>query len=192
MPVPNLPPAVLACRSCALVLVQAPQFHHYVIKRGVLRAMDEADRERELIAILFSSLYVREVLTNEQAARGFRSLLESLDDVSIDTPLAAPLLSHFLADALLEGIVKPADVAPWRDELNSSARAAGVLAEVERRVGSGLLSPPSGANLDAVQALRQQMVSVVEEYLCSDDVAEVRRRLRELNVRPPPWAPSRT
>jgi len=50
------------------------------------------------------------------------------------------------------------------------------------RLGDGRGGACEAAAVD-VQALRRQMSSVVEEYLCSNDVPEVRRRLRELNVR---------
>lgn len=163
---------------------QEPQFHGYIIKRCVLRAMDEDDRERELIAILFSCLHARGVLTQSQAADGFHSLLSALDDVSIDTPAAGPLLAHFLADAVLDGLLDRAALAPWPAEFASNLRATEALSEVERRLG-GLHSAPNAQSAsDEVQELRRKLTSVVEEYLCSHDVGEVRRRLRELQVLP--------
>jgi hypothetical protein len=38
--------------------------------------MDEADRERELIAILFSALHARDILLPAHAADGFHALLQ--------------------------------------------------------------------------------------------------------------------
>jgi len=161
--------------------MQAPQFHYQIIKRGVLRAMDEAARERELIAVLFASLHVRGVLTAEQVAAGFFSLVETLDDVCIDTPSAAPLLAHFLADAVLDALLPRATLETWPPQLPSTPQLDELFTEVQRRLKGR--QPVGGTQLD-VQALRPKLRSVVEEYLCSHDEAEVRRRLIELQVPP--------
>jgi len=167
-----------ACR-CVLEL-QAPQFHFQVVKRGVLRAMDEADRERELIAILLSCLHERGTLTAEQVAAGFRAILADLDDLTIDMPTATPLLAHFLADAVLDGLLPRAELARWAADFSAAPAAAAALDGAALRLGGhrgGAETSPG-----EVAALRREVGSVVEEYLCSHDVAEVRRRLGEMSL----------
>ncbi|EOD08227.1 hypothetical protein EMIHUDRAFT_106249 [Emiliania huxleyi CCMP1516] len=167
-----------ACR-CVLEL-QAPQFHFQVVKRGVLRAMDEADRERELIAILLSCLHERGTLTAEQVAAGFRAILADLDDLTIDMPTATPLLAHFLADAVLDGLLPRAELARWAADFSAAPAAAAALDGAALRLGGhrgGAETSPG-----EVAAVRREVGSVVEEYLCSHDVAEVRRRLGEMSL----------
>lgn len=50
-------------------------------------ALDRKATHREMTSILISDLY-GDVLTQEEVAKGFDDLLESLNDLSLDTPEA--------------------------------------------------------------------------------------------------------
>jgi len=112
-------------------------------------------------------------------AHGFRALAESLDDIAIDCPDAAALLAHFLADAVLDGLLHVSALREWPAELQQSA--ASLLAAVEQRVSG---RQPIGGSKVEPRALVPQLSSALEEYLCSHDTAEVARRLCELRVPP--------
>jgi len=139
--------------------------------------MDKADREREMIAVLFDSLYVRDVLTTEQIAEGFESLLVSLEDLSLDTPAAPDLLAHYLADAILDRLLPANVITDWSAELRAKPVVRKVLDEVDARVRGRLAA---GRPVE----LRQSLRSIVGEYLVSHDFGEVERRLDELRVAP--------
>ena len=166
---------------CVLEL-GAPQFHYQVVKRGVTLAMDKAGREREMIAVLFSSLHARGVLTAAQIADGFRALLDSVDDLQIDIPDAPALLSHYLADSHLDGMLRLSQLddldAAFGDAASSPA-AAQVLSLTKGRLVGRV--PTGGSQVDP-RKVRSQLRGVVEEYLDSKDVLEVSRRIRELHV----------
>ena len=53
---------VVEAARCIVEMGGAP-YHLHIVKRGVLLAMDKASKEREMIAELLDSLYVRGILT---------------------------------------------------------------------------------------------------------------------------------
>eukprot|EP00326_Haptolina_ericina_P010173 CAMPEP_0181223624 /NCGR_PEP_ID=MMETSP1096-20121128/30649_1 /TAXON_ID=156174 ORGANISM="Chrysochromulina ericina, Strain CCMP281" /NCGR_SAMPLE_ID=MMETSP1096 /ASSEMBLY_ACC=CAM_ASM_000453 /LENGTH=529 /DNA_ID=CAMNT_0023316565 /DNA_START=8 /DNA_END=1597 /DNA_ORIENTATION=+ len=163
---------IVEATRCILEM-SSPQFHFQVVKRGVMLAMDKAGREREMIAVLFDSLHKRGLLTSAQIVEGFTSLLESLEDVLLDTPAAPDLLAHFLADAILDRLL-PANFS-WPPELLSSDAVRRVLDEVSARLRGRVA-------VAAVSELRSSLRSILSEYLASHDDGEVVRRLNELNV----------
>jgi hypothetical protein len=62
----------LAEATRCVVELHSPEFHLHIVKRGVRIAMDKADREREMIAVLFATLHARKVLSSKQVAQGLR------------------------------------------------------------------------------------------------------------------------
>ena len=158
--------------------LRSPEHAPQVVKRGVLRAMDKTDRERELIAVLFASLAVRGMLSSAHVAAGFQSLAESLEDTTLDTPSAVSLLAHFVADAVLDSITSRVEIDGWPEPLRAAPLAAKMLAEVDARLADHSMA------LVEPKALRAQLRPLVHEYLSSHDGEEVRRRLNELGLPP--------
>jgi programmed cell death protein 4 len=140
-------------------------------------AMDKAGREREMIAVLFDSLHVRNVLTSEQISEGFGSLLASLEDLLLDIPEAPVLLAHFLADAILDQLLPSNVGTTWSPELVASPTVRNVLDEVTTRLRGRVA-------VVSAQELRGSLRSIMSEYLASHDHLEVERRLEELKVAP--------
>jgi len=92
--------------------------------------------------------------------------------------MATPLVAHFVSDAVLDGLLP-------RDELDAWPRNK-VLVEAETRIAGrqpvlSVLQCPNGRK-PAPPALRRAIRSTIEEYLVAADVAEVRRRLTELDL----------
>ena len=173
----------LAEATRCVVELHSPEFHLHIVKRGVRIAMDKADREREMIAVLFATLHARKVLSSKQAAQGFQALAESLSDgdLTLDCPDAAGLLAHFLADAVLDGLLPASALREWPDELRADPLGASLLDAVGRRLNGR--QPIGGSQVDPKEIVKQ-LHSCLEEYLSSHDVAEVERRLRELQIPP--------
>ena len=116
---------------------------------------------------------------------GFRALLDQIGDLA-RLPHAPELLAHYIADAVLDALVPRAAVDGWRD----AAKAAGednplpakVLATVDRRLAGR--TPLGGPTVAEGQVLRKSLRPILDEYLASHDVDEVRRRLSEIALPP--------
>ena len=94
-----------------IVEMRAPKFHSHIVKRAVALAMDKGGREREMIAVLLSSLHVRRVLTSAQVADGFRFIRHerfllgciTLDLFAVLMGGATAMLPVFARDILMVG-----------------------------------------------------------------------------------------
>ena len=162
-----------------IIELGSPQYHAHIVKRAVVLAMDKTGREREMIAVLLSSLHVRRVLSSQQVAVGFHLLLESMDDLLLDIPDAAGLVSHFLADSHLDGLLPLVLLEGLDTSASAASAAAGVLAQARARLRGRV--PLSGSQIDS-RIVRAELRNVVTEYLASKDLAEVGRRTAELCV----------
>jgi programmed cell death protein 4 len=74
--------------------------------------LDCHDWEKEMASMLLLALYI-DVIEPDQIAKGFRNLLESVDDLSLDIPDAVDILAFFLAQAVVDNI--PSGI-PHKDE----------------------------------------------------------------------------
>lgn len=86
--------------------LEDPGLHHILIKHAVRMALDRRDREREMISVLLSSLYPR-ILTGDQLGQGFARLLASAEDLVLDNPDAAHLISLFLGRIIVDEVLPP-------------------------------------------------------------------------------------
>ena len=84
--------------------------------------MDRRDREREMVSALLPALSPA-VVAPEQATLGFTRLLASADDLALDTPEAAHLLSLFLGG--------------WRCRAGGAPRCTSELGPSPRQSASG-------------------------------------------------------
>ena len=124
---------LIEATRCLLEL-GTPQYHYQIVKRGVTLAMDKAGREREMVALLLSTLHVRGVLTSAQAHEGFAAPLESIDDLVIDIPDAPDLVSHFLADSHLDGTLLLRQLDELGGRFAPQPAATAVLRQARSRV----------------------------------------------------------
>jgi programmed cell death protein 4 len=86
-----------------------PSFHFDFVKRLISMSFDQTDKEREAVSQLISLMY-RDVLAMGQIGKGFERLLESIDDLVLDVPLARQMLSQFMARALADEVIPPSFV----------------------------------------------------------------------------------
>ncbi|CAI5500818.1 unnamed protein product [Closterium sp. Naga37s-1] len=82
-------------------------YHHHVVKRIVTMSLDRNDRHKEMAAQLLSALYAA-VIAPDQLAKGFKNLLESVEDLEIDCPGAGDVLATFLARSVVDDVLPPA------------------------------------------------------------------------------------
>jgi programmed cell death protein 4 len=65
--------------------MQCKEYHPEIIKKVISLSLDEGPRERELTSRLLTCLHPYP-LKDEDMDKGFESLLDSLDDLTIDIP----------------------------------------------------------------------------------------------------------
>eukprot|EP01038_Epipyxis_sp_PR26KG_P007629 gene7629-10386_t len=88
-----------------VVEINAPQFLHEIVKRAVNNVMDKDRVKHEEISGLFKHLSVNEILTTQQAVKGFNRLHHMLPDISLDTPAAKEILHGFTQRAIRDKVL---------------------------------------------------------------------------------------
>jgi programmed cell death protein 4 len=94
--------------------LEAPHFHHELVKRGVFAAMEmdgkdgvavESDdlSNMDAMAALFGFLVRNAIVSDNQVKKGVDRLHKLLPDLSLDVPAAPKLLEAFKAMARAEG-----------------------------------------------------------------------------------------
>ena len=80
--------------------LNVPHFHHEIVKRAIVIAMDKKQRERAMMSSLLAELFNREIVSQQQMHLGFQRLLEALQDLELDTPGATKILDIFIGQAI--------------------------------------------------------------------------------------------
>jgi len=127
------------------------------------------------------SIMYRDVLSMGQIGKGFERLLESVDDLALDCPLAKQMMAQFLARALADEVIPPSfvmdplvqqlggDVVNHAQRMLSSTHG---VARMQRVWGPGDGRP--------VSELKEAVDMLLQEYLLSRDLAEATRCVVEL------------
>jgi programmed cell death protein 4 len=90
--------------SCECIKkLNVPHFHHEVVKRAIVIAMDKEQRERAMMSSLLDELVRREVVSTQQFQLGFTRVVQEADDLELDTPGAKEILRVFVSQALSDG-----------------------------------------------------------------------------------------
>eukprot|EP00898_Chlorokybus_atmophyticus_P003054 jgi/Chlat1/374/Chrsp10S01525 len=163
-----------------------PQFHHHFVKKAVTIALDRKDREKELACTLLSALYA-DVISPEQMARGCTNLVESVEDLVLDIPDAADLLSLFLARSVVDDILPPAYLTKLETKLPEDSLPRQVVhraeAHVNARHGSErVLRCWGGGGVSHVDDAKRKVAALLAEYKTSEDTTEACRCIHNLHV----------
>ena len=80
--------------------MNAPHFHHELLKRAVKIAMekdgsDSSSSSLDAIAALFSFLVSNAIVSEYQVAKGVNRLHKVLKDIKLDVPAAGTMLEEF-------------------------------------------------------------------------------------------------
>ena len=88
--------------ACCVKELQAPHFHHELVKRGGVAAMeldgksvDEELANIDAMAALFGFLTRNAIVSNNQVNKGVDRLYKILPDITLDVPAAPTLLEAF-------------------------------------------------------------------------------------------------
>lgn len=98
--------------------LHAPQFHHEVVKRAVTLAMDKSEENQLAMSKLLANWSASNLLSNQQAEKGFNRLYKSISDIVLDVPNARSVLTAFVERAKADGVVG-AGYAPVETEASS-------------------------------------------------------------------------
>ncbi|CAN6307488.1 unnamed protein product [Urochloa humidicola] len=167
--------------------LRVPCYHYYFVKKLVSVAMDRHDREKEMAAVLLSSLY-GDVVDRPQLYKGFCKLTESCDDLSVDTPDAVDILAVFVARAIVDDMLPPAFLAKQGACLPGGCKGAEVLRRAEKSYlsvphhGEIVLQRWGGSKRITVEEAKAKISDILEEYLAAGDRAEALRCIRDLKI----------
>ncbi|KAL8162595.1 hypothetical protein V2J09_014084 [Rumex salicifolius] len=164
-----------------------PNYHYYFVKKLVSVAMDRRDREKEMAAVLLSSIYAQ-VLDPKQVYQGFCNLVESADDLAVDIPDVVNVLSVFIARAVVDDILPPVFLSKQMEFLPEDSKGR----EVLRRAEKCYLSTPyrgevierkwGNAQGKTVENVREKISNLLNEYVVSSDKEEAFRCIKDLHV----------
>eukprot|EP00164_Ancoracysta_twista_P001937 GFYU01002546.1.p1 GENE.GFYU01002546.1~~GFYU01002546.1.p1 ORF type:complete len:354 (-),score=130.28 GFYU01002546.1:370-1431(-) len=90
-----------ACR-CVKEL-GAPHFHHEVVKKGIICAIEKGDKEIKRMSSLFVDFGEEGVVDKAQIQKGFARTLEVIDDIKLDNPAAFRQFLRFSHIAVADG-----------------------------------------------------------------------------------------
>eukprot|EP00270_Netrium_digitus_P006733 TRINITY_DN1940_c0_g2_i1.p1 TRINITY_DN1940_c0_g2~~TRINITY_DN1940_c0_g2_i1.p1 ORF type:complete len:790 (-),score=274.19 TRINITY_DN1940_c0_g2_i1:16-2385(-) len=181
----------VAAAASDMLDIGTPSFHHHFVKRAVSKALDRHDREKEMAAVLLSSLYC-DVIQPEQVEKGFHRIVSAADDLSLDCPDADDVIALFITRAIVDDILPPAFLSRARKSLvvegnGKESKAAAVL-----RLAESHLTDPhhaervervwGGSSRVTVDMAKERIKKLLKEYVVSGDKVEACRCIRELNL----------
>ena len=95
----------LDCAEAALSirLLEAPRYHHEIVKRAIVLAVDRGKEDQVQVSNLFAYLHKIGLVSTDQLAAGFLRVNESLADLALDAPLAPQAFIGFVQRAQAAG-----------------------------------------------------------------------------------------
>jgi programmed cell death protein 4 len=78
----------------------APYFHHEIVKRAIVCALDRSVEQRQSMSALLEYLVKEEMVSQAQATKGFRRIYGIISDLILDTPNAPSLVNEFTQRAI--------------------------------------------------------------------------------------------
>ncbi|XP_010243352.1 PREDICTED: uncharacterized protein LOC104587437 [Nelumbo nucifera] len=164
-----------------------PHYDFYFVKKLISIAMDRHDKEKEMAAVLLSTLYA-DVIDPQQVYKGFSKLVQSSDDLVVDIPDTVDVLALFIARAVVDDILPPAFLT--KEMASQSEGSKGL--EVLKRAQKGYLSAPLHAEIierrwgssknKTVDDVKAKINNLLTEYIVSGDKMEACRCIRDLKV----------
>ncbi|XP_068640446.1 MA3 DOMAIN-CONTAINING TRANSLATION REGULATORY FACTOR 2 [Aristolochia californica] len=164
-----------------------PGNHFYFVKKLVSMAMDRHDKEKEMAAVLLSALYA-DVIEPPDVYKGFVTLVESADDLSVDIPDTIDVLALFIARAVVDDILPPAFLTKQIAVLPEGAKGIEVIKRAEKVYLSAHLHAEiierkwGGSKNRSVEDVKVKINDFLIEYLTSGDMIEACRCIKELKL----------
>jgi programmed cell death protein 4 len=96
--------------------LKVPLYFHEILKRSVINAMDRPVEDQAAMSALLAALSSGELLSAQQAEKGFNRLYHMLPDLALDTPAAVQVLADFEGRAKADGVLAAAYAKPAAHE----------------------------------------------------------------------------
>jgi len=164
--------------------IPVSQFHQFV-DQSVEYAIERQAFEREFVSQLLLALSNNHTLTVEHIEGGFQLQLNKLDDLVLDNPDAVDTLAKFMARAVVDEFLPPAFVDK-RAGSNSKyatealAHAHGLINEPHRVDRLRHIWGPG--TFHSVKRMKEEVTTLLEEYLDNGDVSEADKSVRNLHA----------
>lgn len=129
--------------------LHVPHFHHEIVKRAIVMAMEKRQAEGRLLDLLKRTCE-EGLINSSQISKGFSRIIDSVDDLSLDIPNAKVLLQSLISKAASEG---------W---LSASSLKSLSLIPGRQVVDDNIL-----------KAFKKKAESIIREYFLSGDISEV-------------------
>lgn len=127
--------------------LNVPFFHHEIVKRTIIMAMENQQSRRRLLDLL--KVAAEEGLINSsQISKGFSRIIDIIDDLSLDIPNANKMLQALISEAASDGWLSASSLKP--------------LPPGKKVIGDGV-----------AKAFKLKAQSMIKEYFLSGDISEV-------------------
>merc|ERR1719483_1672631 len=149
-------------------------------------ALDHKPSHREMTSRLISELY-QKVISQRDIGRAFDFLLRQLPDLMLDTPEAPSIIGNFMARCIADDCIPPKFLNSYKGHV-SEPEAIKALSKADNLLSMkhGLVRLDNvwgvGGGIRPVKYLIKKIILLLKEYLCSCDVDEASRCLRDLEV----------
>jgi programmed cell death protein 4 len=164
--------------------LHAGRFGHVVVKIVVVEASEKKNRECEMASVLLSSL--TKLYGSEHFFEGFIRILRSVDDLALDTPGIAGIVSNFIARAIVDDVLPPCFLSLVPGKLVTTGRgkeiSCGVRALLEHQGSNRIMHVWGSGAKQSLDELRESIKMLVDEYLESGDAGEAVRCVQELDA----------
>ncbi|XP_071716993.1 MA3 DOMAIN-CONTAINING TRANSLATION REGULATORY FACTOR 2-like [Rutidosis leptorrhynchoides] len=167
--------------------LEMPNYSYYFVKKLISMAMDRHDKEKEMAAVLLSSLYA-DVIDPRQVYKGFVNLVESADDLIVDIPDTVDVLAVFVARAVVDDILPPAFLKKEMDAFPNGAKGIDVIKRADKGYLSATLHAEiierrwGGSRNKTVDDVKEKIDNLLVEYTVSGDKKEAIRCIHDLKV----------
>jgi len=157
-----------------------------VVMIAIELALDHKPSHREMTSSLISELYLK-VISQRDIGKAFDALLRQVGDLILDTPDAPHVLGNFMARAIADDCIPPKFLQSYKGSVTDpEAKNALCRADTLLSMKHGLVRLDNvwgvGGGIRPVKYLVKKIVLLLKEYLCSGDVAEASRCLKDLEV----------
>lgn len=149
-------------------------------------SMDHKPSHREMTSQLVSELY-QKVISQRDIGKAFDFLLRQLTDLILDTPDAPTVLGNFMARCIADDCIPPKFLQSYKGNVSESEAVKALSrAEMLLNMKHGLVRLDNvwgvGGGIRPVKYLVKKIVLLLKEYLCSCDIEEATRCLKDLEV----------
>jgi len=149
-------------------------------------SMDHKPSHREMTSQLVSELY-QKVISQRDIGKAFDFLLRQLTDLILDTPDAATILGNFMARCIADDCIPPKFLQSYKGNVTEPESVKALCrADMLLSMKHGLVRLDNvwgvGGGIKPVKYLIKKIVLLLKEYLCSCDIEEATRCLKDLEV----------